>query len=104
MRNVAHYLADALRAQRFKTTVPQPAPQQRIFAELLKFVARNGLSGEGRIERMPKHRELADAAGVEEAEAAGAVAALIQEGVARREYPGLVICDCDRLSKLAGNG
>ena len=53
---------------------------------------------------MPKHRELAERAGVEEAEAASAVAALIQDGVARRDYPALVINDIRRLSDLAGVG
>ncbi len=51
---------------------------------------------------MPKHRELADEAGVEEALTAGAVASLIQQGVARRDYPGLVINDMARLNELAG--
>ena len=68
---------------------------------LLECVARDPLSGVWRIEKMPKHRELADRAGVDEASAAGAVASLIQEGVAQRDYPGLVINDMSRLNTLA---
>ena len=59
------------------------------------------MSGGFCIKRMPKHRELADEAGVEESFAANAVATLIQEGVARREYPGLLIDDMSRLNQLA---
>jgi hypothetical protein len=50
---------------------------------------------------MPKHRELAERAGADEAAAASAVAQLIQQGVARREYPGLVIADMAGLARLA---
>lgn len=102
MRNIAVYLASALSEQRFNSTLAEAEPGQRVLAALLKFVERDGVSGSWRVERMPKHRELADAAGVEETAAAGAVAALIQEGVARRDYPGLVICDFDRFAELAG--
>lgn len=102
MRNVAVYLAKSLSAHRFRSMIAEAAPEQRIFAALLRFVERDGVSGAWRVPRMPKHRELADAAGVEESAAACAVAALIQEGVARRDYPGLIVADMDRLTKLAG--
>lgn len=102
MRNVAVYLASSLAEQRFKSTLAEAAPGQRVLAALSKFVERDGVSGSWRVERMPKHRELADAAGVEETAAAGAVASLIQEGVARRDYPGLIICDFERFTELAG--
>ena len=54
-----------------------------------------------RVQFMPKHRELAEQAGVSEAVAASAVARLIQEGIARREYPGLLIENYDRLRSFA---
>ena len=101
MRNVAAYLANQLVAQRFRAMDAQAAPEQRVYAVLLECVARDPLSGAWRIERMPKHRELADRAGVEEADAAGAVAALIQKGVAQRSYPGLIVNDMSRLNQLA---
>lgn len=101
MRNIAVYLAEQLVAQRFRAMGAHAAPEQRVYAVLLECVTRDPLSGVWRIEKMPKHRELADRAGVDEASAAGAVASLIQEGVAQREYPGLVINDMSRLNTLA---
>lgn len=101
MRNIAAHLANDLAARRFKNTTLETAPEQRVFAALLKFVERDRESGEWRVPRMPKHRELADEAGVEEAVTASAVAMLIQEGVARRDYPGLLINDMGRLNQLA---
>ncbi|GJL93897.1 MAG: hypothetical protein DHS20C05_03020 [Hyphococcus sp.] len=101
MRNTAKLLAGELSVKRFKTVEAKAAPEQRVFAALLKFVERDDLSGAWHVPQMPKHRELADEAGVEEAVTAGAVASLIQEGVARRDYPGLVINDMARLNELA---
>ncbi|MEM8771967.1 MAG: Crp/Fnr family transcriptional regulator [Pseudomonadota bacterium] len=101
MRNLAQYFAEELSARRFHTVAAEAAPEQRVYAELLSFVERDGVQGVWRIARMPKHREIADRAGVEEAVAAGAVASLIQEGVAQRDYPGLIINDMSRLNKLA---
>lgn len=101
MRNIANYLSGQLVAQRFRAMDAQAAPEQRVYAVLLECVARDPVSGVWSIEKMPKHRELADRAGVDEADAAGAVAALIQEGVAQRNYPGLVVKDMSRLNQLA---
>lgn len=77
------------------------SPEQRIFAALIGLVERDAVAALWRIPKMPKHRELADRANVEEHAAANAVAKLIQTGVARRDYPGLVIEDMARLNKLA---
>jgi CRP-like cAMP-binding protein len=77
------------------------SPERRIFAALIAYVERDAVDALWRIPRMPKHRELADRANVEEQDAANAVAKLIQSGVARRDYPGLVIEDMARLNKLA---
>ena len=101
MRNIAIYLSEMLVIQRFRVGAAQAAPEQRIYAALLECIVRDPLSGAWRIERMPKHRELADRAGADEAAAAAAVAALIQEGVAQRDYPGLVVNDMARLNQLA---
>ena len=101
MRNVAIYLAKTLAGIRLRAVESHSAPEQRIYAALLECIVRDGVSGLWRIEKMPKHRELADRAGAEEAEAAAAVAALIQEGVAQRDYPGLIINDMTRLNELA---
>lgn len=101
MRNAAVYLAEMLVLQRYRAVASQTAPEQRIYAALLECIARDPLSGVWRIEKMPKHRELADRAGADEAAAAAAVAALIQEGVAQRDYPGLIVNDMARLNQLA---
>ncbi len=101
MRNIAMHFSGELTARRFKNMAAEAAPEQRVFSVLLKFVERDAATGEWRVPRMPKHRELADEAGVEESITAGAVANLIQEGVARRDYPGLIIEDMSRLSQLA---
>ena len=102
MRNLAAYFAEELSERRFSALSAEAAPQQRVFTELLKFVERDGVSGFWRVPRMPKHRELADLADVDENVAAAAVATLIQEGVAQRDYPGLIVNDMSRLNDLAG--
>ena len=101
MRNIAVYLASQLVTQRFRAMSAHAAPEQRVYAVLLECIERDPVSGVWRIEKMPKHRELADRAGVDEAAAAGAVAVLIQEGVAQRDYPGLIVNDMARLNRLA---
>ena len=101
MRNIAMHFAADLVDRRFKNMSPDAAPEQKIFSVLLKFVERDSVSGQWRVPQMPKHRELAEEAGVDESVSAVAVANLIQEGVARRDYPGLVIEDMGRFNKLA---
>ena len=101
MRNIAVYLAEQLVGQRFRAVTPQAAPERRVYSALLECVARDAVTGHWRINKMPKHRELADRAGVEEADAADAVATLILDGVAQRDYPGLIINDMPRLNQLA---
>lgn len=101
MRNVAIYLAEQLSGQRLNAETTHSAPAQRVYAALLNCIERDALTGQWKINRMPKHRELADRAGVDEAVAASAVATLIQDGVAQREYPGLIVNDMARLNQLA---
>ncbi|MEL7027903.1 MAG: cyclic nucleotide-binding domain-containing protein [Pseudomonadota bacterium] len=80
-------------------------PDARIFTELLAVAQTDPTSlGGWRIVRMPKHKELAERAGAAEAGAAAAVARLIQEGVAKRDYPGLEILDYERLTVMAQLG
>ena len=77
------------------------SPERRVFAALSALAERDAATSEWRIARMPKHRELADRANVGEADAANAVAKLIQSGVARRNYPGLIIDDMTQLGRMA---
>jgi CRP-like cAMP-binding protein len=79
----------------------ESAPERRVFAAIVSLVRRDAVAATWRIDRMPKHRDLADLANVAESDAASAVASLISSGVARREYPGLVIEDMAQLNRLA---
>ncbi len=94
-----HFAAALVAAPKWREE--DAAPERRIFAALMAHVERDAETGEWRIARMPKHRELAEKAGTEEAGVAAAVARLIQDGTARRDYPGLVIVDIQSLSRLA---
>lgn len=80
----------------------ESSPERRVYAALAALIERDAVTAEWRIPKMPKHRELADRADVDEADAANAVARLIQSGVARRNYPGLIIDDMAQLGRLAG--
>ena len=76
-------------------------PDRRVFAAIAAMVRRDAVEATWRIDKMPKHRDLAGLANVAEADAASAVARLIASGVARRDYPGLVIDDMSQLNRLA---
>jgi CRP-like cAMP-binding protein len=82
-------------------TASEAAPDRRVFAAIAALVRRDAVEAVWRIAKMPKHRDLADLANVAENEAASAVARLISSGVARRDYPGLVIEDMAQLNRLA---
>lgn len=99
-RALMHYFARSLSAYGFKEAAGE-SPVRRVFAVLMEHVERDAVTGEWRIARMPKHRELAERAGTDETVAATAVAQLIQEGVASRDYPGLIITDMAEFSRLA---
>ncbi|MEO1252374.1 MAG: Crp/Fnr family transcriptional regulator [Pseudomonadota bacterium] len=101
MRNLARHFAEELSARRLAFEAAQTAPDRRVYAALMRYVERQAGESVWRIPKMPKHRELAEIADVEESVAAGAVASLIQEGVARRDYPGLIIDDATRFSELS---
>lgn len=79
----------------------ESAPERRVFAAIASLVRRDAVSAAWRIDRMPKHRDLADLANVAESDAASAVARLISSGVARRDYPGLVVDDMAQLNRLS---
>ena len=100
-RSLMHFFARSLSAYGMQDTHTGESPVRRVFAALMEHVERDAVTGEWRIARMPKHRELAEAAGADEAIAASAVAQLIQDGVAHRDYPGLVIADMAEFSRLA---
>lgn len=82
-------------------SLDEGSPERRVYSVLTTLIERDAITAEWKIGRMPKHRELADRAGVEETDAANAVAKLIQSGVARRNYPGLVIADMTQLNRLS---
>ena len=74
-------------------------PSARVYRHLLGLV-RKGAGGAS-IPEMPRHAALAEAAGVSDVEAAGAVADLIARGIAKRAYPGLAVLDAGALHKAA---
>ena len=89
----------ALLARKTAAARRQDDPRARVFRHLLSLVRQDS---EGRtIPEMPRHAALAEAAGVSDVEAAGAVADLIARGIARRAYPGLVVLDSDELHRSA---
>lgn len=100
-RNLAKSFAATLAQARFRSAADDSSPQRRVFTVLMEYIVRDAISGSWRIPQMPKHRELAEKAGAEEHDAADAVARLIREGVARRDYPGLIIDDMAQLTRLA---
>ncbi len=99
-KSLMQYFAAAL-VRASAPTAAESSAERRVFAALIEYVERDAISGDWRVPKMPKHRELAEKAGADEAAAASAVAQLIQQGVARREYPGLVIADMAGLTRLA---
>lgn len=74
-------------------------PSARVYRYLLSLVRKT--PGGAMIPEMPRHAALAEAAGVSDVEAAGAVAALISRRVAQRAYPGLAILDTAGLHRAA---
>ena len=101
-RNLMHYFAKSLAGARYEIAVAdEGSPERRIYAALMEYIERDAVSAAWRIDRMPKHRELAEKADAEESIVAAAVAQLIQDGIAKRDYPGLVITDMNGLNRLA---
>lgn len=89
----------ALLARRTAAARRQDDPRARVFRHLLTLVRQDR---DGRtIPEMPRHAALAEAAGVSDVEAAGAVADLIARGIARRAYPGLEVLDSEELHRAA---
>lgn len=98
---LAQLLAEALAARPCTGQGKISGPYQRVYRDLLKRAAPAG-GALWRVDPLPRHRELAAEAGVGEADAAAAVAHLLQLGLARRKYPGLEITDHAGLARLAG--
>jgi len=100
-RNLMHHFARALSGSRFQDVSQESSPERSIYAALMEYVERDAVTADWRIARMPKHRELAEKVDTEESLVASAVAQLIQDGVAERDYPGLIISDIGQLNRLA---
>ncbi|MEO1014728.1 MAG: Crp/Fnr family transcriptional regulator [Pseudomonadota bacterium] len=98
-RDLLNYVAKRVVGGGLKAVTPESSGRQRIHEALMKLA--EGADGRWRIPRMPKHRELAERAQVDEALAAETVARLIANGVVARDYPGLVIEDIEELRRLA---
>ena len=75
-------------------------PLRLVYRDLLRAAKPSGDNG-WTIDPIPRHRELAQRAGVAEEEAASAIANLVRLGVARRRYPALDIADRETLRRLS---
>lgn len=100
-RNLMNYFAHNIAGASFASTVQEVSPECRIYAALMDYVERDAINANWRIDKMPKHRELAEKTDTDEALVASAVAQLIQDDIARRDYPGLIISDMEKLNRLA---
>ncbi len=98
-RDLLNYVAGRVVGAGLRAVTPESSGRQRIHEALLKLV--DVAAGGWRIARMPKHRELAEVAQVDEALTAETIAQLISNGVATRDYPGLVIDNIEELRRLA---
>lgn len=75
------------------------SPERRLHQHLLTMVV---AEDDGyKIPQMPRHTVLAEACGTDPRTAAVAVGLLIEQGIARRDYPGLAIEDISALRRLA---
>ena len=83
--------------------VPEGTGAQRVYGELLAL-AEPHEDEEGRerlrIARLPRHRELAARVDTTEEVVARAIADLVREGIAVRDYPGLIVADRSALLAL----
>ncbi|MCC6920299.1 MAG: hypothetical protein IT548_13950 [Alphaproteobacteria bacterium] len=75
-------------------------PLQKVYRDILRAARPIGDS-RWTVDPLPRHRDLAASAGVEEGDAASAIAHLVRIGVARRRYPALDIEDREALQALA---
>ncbi|MEM6536561.1 MAG: hypothetical protein AAF668_02395 [Pseudomonadota bacterium] len=98
-RGLLHYFASLASERHLKVISPEASDRQRIVG-VLKGIT-EFIDGAWRIAKMPKHRELAQEAKVNENLVAEVIATLIANGIAERNYPGLIIKDVDELNRLA---
>lgn len=70
---------------------------QRLYGELLALAEPDETGEALRIARLPRHRELAARIDTTEEAVARAIAEIVREGIAARDYPGLIIRDEARL-------
>ncbi|ADM09144.1 hypothetical protein PB2503_05352 [Parvularcula bermudensis HTCC2503] len=73
--------------------------ERRIHRLLIDLVVRR--NGNHVIDPMPRHSTMAEQCGVADREVAAVVARLIDSGIVKRDYPGLVVEDLSRLRSLA---
>ncbi|MEO1150554.1 MAG: Crp/Fnr family transcriptional regulator [Pseudomonadota bacterium] len=95
------FLAGEVVRARYGVGIAARSPQARICEHLLSLVERNDLNGIWSIAVLPRHREIADAVGVEENEVAETVACLIRNETVTRHYPGLIIDNMQALEQWA---
>ena len=97
------YFAGIIRAMNARvSSLSTLSPRQRIYVELLRICEPNP-QGDGSwiIQTVPAHKELAAWAGTDQGEVAGAIGALVREGVMERRNRSYLIKDQPRLRLLA---
>lgn len=97
------YFAGIIRAMNARvSSLSTLSPRQRIYVELLR-ISEPHPQGDGSwiIPTVPAHKELAAWAGTDQGEVAGAIGALVREGIMERRNRSYLIKDQPRLRLLA---
>ncbi len=99
-RNLMQYFAYQFLCAQTPSDGPEMSPEGRVYSALMNYIEQEGVNGPWRAPFMPKHRELAQKADVDEATVAASIAMLIQNDIAERDYPGLKITDIKEMRSL----
>ena len=100
-KSLLTHFANELVTIRFGQENSARPPESYVCEHLLNLVQRDDINGTWFIETLPRHRELAEITGIDEAEVAATVAALIRNKSAERHYPGLIIRDMKAIEDMA---
>ncbi|MGV6800364.1 MAG: Crp/Fnr family transcriptional regulator [bacterium] len=102
-RTLLAYFAEKILTQRTDKISSEDSIKDRLYHVLFDMLTQDQVNNYWQIESMPKHRELSELTGATEREAAEVVASLISDGIARRNYPGLIVTDYPAFYALAKN-
>ena len=100
MQKIIGYFAQSLMTVKDTFLEPEATNEKRIYMSLNDLVEFDGERKKWCIPNLPKHREIALNSGAEDALVAEVIAKLIADGVAHREYPGLIFADIERFRSI----